>query len=108
VTSCTTVATTYVTCGSLLSRSTLNVTLPGGEVFVGAQSVPVLLVDVSCAVMTRNATRNVTLPGDDVISFLEGGHPRGRHHNVTLLDPNRDSLRVTLDSINRCKGVANS
>jgi len=69
VTSCATVATTNVTCGPLLSPSTLNVTLPGKEVFVAAQSVPVLLVDVSCAVTTRN----VTLPGDDVISSLRSG-----------------------------------
>ena len=40
VTSCATVATTNVTCGPLLSPSTLNVTLPGKEVFVAAQSVP--------------------------------------------------------------------
>jgi len=57
------------------------------------------------AIIRTNVTLNVTLPGDDVISFLQSGQLRGRHHNVTLLDPNRDSLRVTLGSINGCRGV---
>jgi hypothetical protein len=76
VTSCATVVTTCLVCGPLLSPSTVNVTLPGREVFVGAQSVPVLLVDVSCAAMTRNATRNVTLPGDRTFSLRQGDRLR--------------------------------